>query len=102
MGEGWENARRRGPGNDWAVFELAARGRADDVEVDTSYFIGNAPGWVRLQRGRRVGGGSTRRRERWWDVVPRTPVLADTRHRFLVPSAGRPPTCGSTSIPTAG
>ncbi len=48
MGEGWENARRRGGGNDHATFRLAARGMIRDVEVDTSYFVGNAPGWVRL------------------------------------------------------
>ena len=35
MGEGWENARRRGPGNDWATFKLAARGEPTMIEVDT-------------------------------------------------------------------
>lgn len=48
MGDGWENARRRGPGNDYVVVALAAAGRLRQVEIDTSYFVGNAPGWVRL------------------------------------------------------
>ena len=48
MGEGWENARRHGGGNDFAVFALAAAGRPRNVEIDTSYYVGNAPGWVRL------------------------------------------------------
>jgi allantoicase len=83
MGEGWENARRRGGGNDYAVFRLAARGQLRHVEVDTSYFVGNAPGWVRLtaadeESGRLADATS------WWDVVPRRPVQPDTRHRFLV------------------
>ena len=81
-GEGWENARRRGPGNDWATFALAARGEPTLVEVDTSFFIGNAPGSVRVQAADAVAGpvddGS------WWDVVPETPVLVDTRHQLLV------------------
>jgi allantoicase len=81
-GEGWENARRRGPGNDWASFTLAARGVPTLVEVDTSYFIGNAPGSVRVQAADASAGevddGS------WWDVVPQTPVLVDTRHQLLV------------------
>ncbi len=81
-GEGWENARRRGAGNDWATFALAARGEPTLVEVDTSYFIGNAPGSVRVQAADASAGsvddGS------WWDVVPQTPVLVDTRHHFLV------------------
>jgi allantoicase len=48
MSDGWENARRRGPGNDYAIFRLAAAGQLRHVEIDTSYFVGNAPGWVRL------------------------------------------------------
>ena len=83
MGEGWENARRRGGGNDWALFKLAARGEPTLIEVDTSYFIGNAPGKVRVRWPTRPpvrsttptpGGTSSRS----------TPVLVDTRHRFLV------------------
>jgi allantoicase len=83
MGEGWENARRRGPGNDWAVFRLAARGEPTMVEVDTSYFIGNAPGEVRVSVADETAGPLDDA-DAWWDVVARTPVLVDTRHRFLV------------------
>ncbi len=60
MGDGWENARRRGPGNDYVVFRLAAAGRLRHVEIDTSYFVGNAPGWIELS------GASARRRGRRW------------------------------------
>jgi allantoicase len=35
MAGGWENARRRGPGNDYVVVELAAPGVLRDVEIDT-------------------------------------------------------------------
>jgi allantoicase len=82
MGEGWENARRRGDGNDFAVFKLAARGHLRDIEVDTSYFVGNAPGWVRLSGADETAGPIDE--SAWWDVVPYRPVQPDTRHRFLV------------------
>lgn len=82
MGEGWENARRRGPGNDWAVFALGIPGEPTLIEVDTSYFIGNAPGSVRVQLSDAVDALDDD--AVWWDVVPRTAVLVDTRHRFLV------------------
>jgi allantoicase len=84
MGEGWENARRRGPGNDWAVFKLAARGEPTMIEVDTSYFLGNAPGEIRVSAADETVSDIFDP-QLWWDVVPRTPSLADTRHRFLVP-----------------
>jgi allantoicase len=49
MADGWENARRRDGGFDYATFALAASGRVTQVQIDTSYFVGNAPGWAVLQ-----------------------------------------------------
>ncbi len=46
MWDGWETKRRRGPGHDWAVFRLGLPGLVENVVVDTSFFKGNAPGWV--------------------------------------------------------
>ena len=83
MGEGWENARRRGDGNDWALFRLGARGVPTMVEVDTSYFIGNAPGRVRVSVADETKG-SLDDKGSWRDIVPKTRSLVDTRHRFLV------------------
>ncbi|SDT36570.1 allantoicase [Friedmanniella luteola] len=90
MGEGWENARRRGPGNDWALFRLAARGEPTQLEVDTSYFVGNAPGQVRVSAADEETAPLTDPAS-WWDLLPRVPVLVDTRHRFAV-HARRPAT----------
>jgi allantoicase len=55
------------------------------VEVDTSYFVGNAPGWVRLT-GADETVGSLAAADAWTDLVPRRAVQPDTRHRFLVDS----------------
>jgi allantoicase len=84
MGDGWENARRRGPGNDFVVFRLAATGRLQHVEIDTSYFVGNAPGWIELSGASAVGDGDLA----WRPVLPRTRVQPDTRHRFLIDEPG--------------
>ncbi|HEU5072611.1 MAG TPA: allantoicase [Polyangiaceae bacterium] len=43
MGGGWETRRRRGPGHDWIIVALAARGRPELVEIDTNHFKGNYP-----------------------------------------------------------
>ncbi len=82
MGEGWENARRRDGGNDWATFRLAGAGTVRHVELDTSYFVGNAPGWVRLA-GCRSGSDDLDAAD-WFDLVPRQRSQPDTRHRFVV------------------
>lgn len=41
MGEGWETRRRREPGCDWCIVELATPGEIDRVHVDTAHFKGN-------------------------------------------------------------
>ncbi len=43
MGEGWETRRRRGPGHDWIVIQLAGAGTIRRLEVDTTHFKGNYP-----------------------------------------------------------
>ena len=53
------------------------------IEVDTSYFIGNAPGEVRVSAADETLSDISDPQV-WWDVVPRTACLVDTRHRFLV------------------
>ena len=78
MGDGWETARRRDDGNDWVHIRLAGPGVVQMAEIDTSYFIGNSPGAARLSGLRRDG--------QWVELLPRTGLLADTRHRFPVES----------------
>jgi allantoicase len=74
MGEGWETARRRDDGNDWVEIALAGRGTPVLADVDTSCFVGNAPGWARLTGS--DGSGRT------VELLPRTRLQPDTRHRF--------------------
>jgi allantoicase len=76
MAEGWENARRRDDGNDHVTFHLAATGTVRHVEIDTSHFVGNAPGWLRLSAKADAAD--------WNELLPRTRVQPDTLHRFLV------------------
>ena len=77
MGEGWETARRRDDANDWVEFALAAPGVVRLAELDTSYFVHNAPGWATL-RGRDARDTA----HDWIELLPRTRLQPDTRHRF--------------------
>lgn len=79
MGGGWENARRRGEGNDSVTVQLAGEGVIRHVEIDTSYFVFNAPGDVKLT-GITAGGEEV-------ELVGKVRSLPDTRHRFTVSSA---------------
>lgn len=101
MSDGWENVRRRGPGNDYVLIGLAGAGRIRQVTVDTTCFVGNAPGWCALS-GAGPGsddagpgsndagpdGDSAGRATGWPQILPRARLQPDTRHRFAVPDAG--------------
>ncbi len=41
--DGWESRRKRTPGHDWAVIELATSGRITGFDIDTNFFLGNHP-----------------------------------------------------------
>jgi allantoicase len=86
MGEGWETARRRDAGNDWVEFSLTGPGRIRLAELDTSHFVGNAPGWASL-RGARRGIGGVVDSASWTELLPKTRLQPDTRHVFRVPDA---------------
>jgi len=90
MAQGWENARRRGPGNDYVVVALAAAGELRHAEIDTSCFVGNAPDRVRLLAAdeRRAGPGAAIPDSSWREVLPETRVQPDTRHRFRLDGRG--------------
>jgi allantoicase len=90
MGDGWETRRRRGPGHDWIVVRLAARGAISQIELDTDHFKGNAPESCSVE----VCDAPDLTRKQyaadeapWTSLLPRTPLHPDTQHRFEV-SAG--------------
>jgi allantoicase len=105
MSDGWETKRRRGPGDDWCVIRLGARGTIRRVEVDTAHFKGNFPESCSLEAahapalapdgatdgatngatsGETGGALETNALERfaWRELLPRTRLQADTRHFY--------------------
>lgn len=78
MGDGWETARRRDKDNDWVRVRLAGEAVLTMAEIDTSYFLFNSPGAVSLT-GIRADGSEV-------ELLPRTVVQPDTRHRFGIDS----------------
>jgi allantoicase len=83
MSDGWETARRRDDGNDWVTVQLATAGSVRLAELDTSYFLHNAPGWARL-RGCHLRPGEAPGEAGWFALLERTRLQPDTRHRFPI------------------
>lgn len=83
MGDGWETARRRGPGNDWVVLALGCPGTVRRVDIDTAYFKGNYPARARILAARNDLTPVVMDDSRHWPVLlPEVPLNPDTLNRF--------------------
>jgi allantoicase len=101
MSDGWETRRRRGPGHDWVILRLGARGTIDAVRVDTTHFKGNFPESCRLEGCDLPGPVEASVPDAgapWRELVPRTKLKADTQHRFRAVGRSGPVTHVRLSI----
>lgn len=78
--DGWETRRRREPGEDVAIFRLAAAGVIRAVDVDTSFFKGNAPTHASVEGTATLGypTATALQHAEWSPLVTRTPIDPDS------------------------
>ena len=83
MGDGWETARRRGPGNDWVIIALGQPGEIARAEIDTAHFKGNYPDRVSLDGGMFASDDEvTNASPEWKTLLPEARLKMDQQHYF--------------------
>jgi allantoicase len=83
MGDGWETARRRGPGNDWVIIALGQPGTIERAEIDTAHFKGNYPDRVSLEAAMFANDDdATAAMAGWRTLLPDTKLKMDQQHYF--------------------
>jgi len=83
MGDGWETARRRGPGNDWVIMALGRAGNVERVEIDTAHFKGNYPDRVSVESAMFTNHDEAAAdNARWQILLPETKLQMDQQHYF--------------------
>lgn len=85
MGDGWETARRRGPGHDWVVLALGHAGIVESICIDTAHFKGNYPDRASVQATRTDDADIERivNESDSWDVLlPESKLQANRQHVF--------------------
>ena len=85
MGDGWETARRRGPGNDWVVLALGFPGIIEKIEIDTAHFKGNYPDRAAIQAALLTDTSLDdieRASENWAILLPESKLDMDQQHYF--------------------
>jgi allantoicase len=83
MGDGWETARRRGPGNDWVILALGQPGTISRVEVDTAHFKGNYPDRVSIETATFASNEEANNDSKSWKtLLPESKLAMDQQHFF--------------------
>jgi allantoicase len=83
MGDGWETARRRGPGNDWVIVSLGRPGVIERAEIDTAHFKGNYPDRVSLEAASFADKGHVSTDGKAWrTLLPESKLAMDQQHFF--------------------
>jgi len=83
MGDGWETARRRGPGNDWVIIALGRPAVIARAEIDTAHFKGNYPDRVSLEAAMfESDDEAVGDHDRWQTLMPEAKLKMDQQHYF--------------------
>jgi allantoicase len=83
MGDGWETARRRGPGNDWVIIALGQPGVIERAEIDTAHFKGNYPDRVSIEGALFISDEQVLHAEsEWQTLLPEAKLKMDQQHYF--------------------
>ena len=93
MGDGWETRRRRTPGHDWAILELAHPGVIEKIIVDTAHFKGNYPDRCSIQASGAQASDQELidNAEAWPLLLQEQKLEADREHEFSVEIATQNP-----------
>jgi len=83
--DGWESRRKRVPGHDWAVIQLARPGRVFGFDVDTSFFTGNFPPHASVEAAHCDGAPDAS--TQWTELLAKTPLAGDDHNFFEIPDA---------------
>ncbi len=88
--DGWESRRKRTPGHDWCVVQLAVPGKIKGFDIDTNHFLGNHPPFASVEAAylKSVPGEVDIESEniKWTEVLPKSPLNPGSQHFFEISS----------------
>lgn len=85
MGDGWETRRRREPGFDFGIIELANPAIVDNIMIDTKFFKGNYPDYFSLHAAyipNTTHSSVITQSMFWEEFLPKQKLQMDSKHYF--------------------
>ncbi|UEG48711.1 allantoicase [Ferruginibacter lapsinanis] len=79
--DGWESRRKRTPGHDWCIIQLATSGKIHGVDIDTNHFLGNHPPYASLEACNTTGDID---KAEWVEILPKSPLQPGSQNLYEI------------------
>jgi allantoicase len=83
--DGWESRRKRTPGHDWCIIQLATSGKIVGVDIDTNHFLGNHPPHASVEA---TNIPPTENidfdKVQWKEILPKSPLQAGSQNFYEI------------------
>ncbi len=84
--DGWESRRKRTPGHDWCIVQLAASGKIHGVDIDTNHFLGNHPPHASIEAAAILSSDNIDfDKVEWKEVLPESPLQPGSQNFYEIP-----------------
>lgn len=83
--DGWESRRKRIPGHDWCIIQLATSGKIHGVDIDTNHFLGNHPPHASIDACYISPESNTDFKETTWiEILPKSILKAGAQNFYEI------------------
>ncbi len=83
--DGWESRRKRTPGNDWCIIQLATAGKIYGVDIDTNHFLGNHPPHASIDAcNTEQGLNVDLEKNKWIEILAKSPLKAGSQNFYEI------------------
>lgn len=83
--DGWESRRKRTPGHDWCVIQLATSGKIHGVDIDTNFFLGNHPPHASIEACYFDSTGEFDfENAQWKEILPKSPLQPGSQNFYEI------------------
>ena len=81
--DGWESRRKRTPGHDWCIIQLATSGKIHGVDIDTNHFLGNHPPFASIEACYLSADDRIEKAE-WKEILPKSPLQPGSQNFYEI------------------
>ncbi len=83
--DGWESRRKRTPGHDWCIIQLATSGKIYGVDIDTNHFLGNHPPHASVEAASIPSTGNIDfDKIQWKEILPKSSLQAGSQNFYEI------------------